>query len=254
MATLRTDPDRAAVDGESPPPSPRPRWGWLEVLAVFLLGQVPAAVVQLGAVGEGEGVRTYLIAVSLLYQSLIWVALGLLVVRLRGDRPGRIGWQTPRPAADVRAGVFGIAFVFAPMFAAAGIMIALLSAFMSPQEAIALLTREEALQRALLPTGPLTVSAAAALVVFACLAPVGEEVMFRGLLHTALRDRFGVTSAVVAGSAIFAVVHLLPLHMLALFGVGVVLAILRERTGSLLPPVIAHTGLNTITLLIWLMQ
>jgi len=253
MDVSQPDPDRSAVEGESAPPA-RPRWGWAEVVVVFLLGWVPAAILQLVALGQEPAVRTGLVAVSLAYQSAVWVVLGVLVVRLRGDRPGGIGWQAPRPSRAVKAGLLGIFVVVAAVFVAQGVMIALLSLFMSPREAAALLTNEQALQRELLPTGPLTAGGAAALVVFACVAPIGEEMMFRGLLHTALRDRFGATAAVIAGSAGFALLHLLRFHLLAFFGVGVVLALLRERTGSLLPPVIAHTGLNTITMLIWLMQ
>lgn len=244
-----------AVDAEpvvEPPTQPvGPSWGVGEVIGVFLLGVAPAALLQHAAVADNQIIWPSLIPIAVAYQSLAWAALAILVIQRRGERPARIGWQAARPTAIAVTGLLGIPTLFAAMFAAAAVMVGLLSLWMPVQEAIARLAREEGLQQALMPSGPLTAGGAAALAVYIVLAPLGEETLFRGMLYTSLRDRFGFTAAAVVSSVCFALLHLLPLHLLALLGVGLVLTILRERTGSLLAPIIAHVGLNAITISIW---
>jgi membrane protease YdiL (CAAX protease family) len=229
----------------------RAPWGVGEVLGVFLLGLVPAALLQYAAISHDQIVRPNLIPIAIAYQSLAWAALAILVLQLRGERPGRMGWHAPRPGATALNGLLGIAALFAVMIAAAAVMVGALSLFMSVEKAIAMLAHEEGLQQALMPTGPLTAGSVATLAIYILLAPIGEETLFRGMLYTTLRDRFGFLAAAVASSVCFALLHLLPLHLLALFGVGFVLTLLRERTDSLLASIIAHTGLNATAILVW---
>lgn len=95
---------------------------------------------------------------------------------------------------------------------------------------------------------------ALALVAAVLLAPVAEELLFRGLLHRALRRRRGPVAATVLSSALFAVVHLdvavtQPLALVGLALVGAVLALAYERSGGLLVPVAAHAAYNATALL-----
>ena len=78
------------------------------------------------------------------------------------------------------------------------------------------------------------------------LVPFGEELIFRGVLYTWLR-RWGVALAVVVSSLIFGLAHfsigiLLPATIL----VGVVAALVYERSGSLWPAVAVHATNNTL--------
>jgi membrane protease YdiL (CAAX protease family) len=87
------------------------------------------------------------------------------------------------------------------------------------------------------------------------LAPLAEELLFRGLLFRALRQRRGVHSAALVSSVVFAVVHVdvavsQPLALVGLILVGVVLAHAYERTGSLLVPIAGHAAFNGITLVV----
>jgi uncharacterized protein len=85
------------------------------------------------------------------------------------------------------------------------------------------------------------------------LAPIAEELLFRGLLHRGLRRRVRIVPATALSSVLFAVVHVdvalsQPLALVGLTLVGVILAIAYERTGSLLVPVIIHAVHNAITI------
>jgi membrane protease YdiL (CAAX protease family) len=234
-------------------PGPAP-WGAGEVLGVFLLGLVPAAILEGFAVTPGGIALPALIAVAVAYQSLAWTALAVLVVRrVRGDRLARIGWQIPNPAMTTAMGLLGIAAVLVAVCVASAALLRVLTAFMPLEEARALLTGEQEAQKALMPGGPLTAGGLATLLAYAGLAPLGEETLFRGMLYTAVRDRLGRVAAVLVSSVCFTLMHAGQLRYLLvlMFSVAVVLAILRERTGSLLASIIAHAGLNVTAILVW---
>jgi membrane protease YdiL (CAAX protease family) len=83
----------------------------------------------------------------------------------------------------------------------------------------------------------------------AVLAPVYEEVIFRGLLYPALRRRVPRGASILISAAIFAIVHWSPEQMPALFVLGLALAWLYERTGTLAAPIAFHASFNGFTFL-----
>lgn len=83
------------------------------------------------------------------------------------------------------------------------------------------------------------------------LAPLLEEMMFRGYFYRALRTRLAAPAAIALSAAFFAGVH--PQGLLGfpmLLAVGTVLATLREWRGSIWASVAAHACTNGLTLLI----
>ena len=78
------------------------------------------------------------------------------------------------------------------------------------------------------------------------LAPLGEEVFFRGYLlpalTTALGPPFGILLSAVAFAAIHAHAPAFPAYLLY----GLALALAARRTGSLHVPIAAHTTVNTL--------
>lgn len=85
------------------------------------------------------------------------------------------------------------------------------------------------------------------------MAPLAEELLFRGLLHRGLRRRMRLVPATLLSSVLFAVVHVdvvasQPLALVGLTFVGVILALAHERTGSLLVPVVIHATHNAVTI------
>ncbi len=84
------------------------------------------------------------------------------------------------------------------------------------------------------------------------MAPIAEEVFFRGLLQTAMmhvtRSRW---KAIALASLIFGLVHYRQPHTMgALIVLAVILGFAYERTGSLVPPVLIHAAFNAKTL-VW---
>ena len=80
-------------------------------------------------------------------------------------------------------------------------------------------------------------------------APVVEELFYRGLLLRAAERRWGSTTAVLVSSAVFGASHFQLIQFPALFGFGVVLAILTLRSGRLGPAIAAHMAFNAVTII-----
>ncbi len=101
-----------------------------------------------------------------------------------------------------------------------------------------------------LAVGP---SDAALLVVMTVvMAPISEEVFFRGLLQGALRDRLGPVWAVAIASVAFGITHFQLVQFPALVLVGAVNGLLVLRTGRLGPALWSHAGFNAITVAVLL--
>lgn len=90
---------------------------------------------------------------------------------------------------------------------------------------------------------------AANFLLVATMAPIVEELLFRGLGHSLLRP-FGRTFAILASGVAFAAAHGLveAFPLLAVFGAG--LAWVRERTGSVYPCIVLHGLFNTVAMLV----
>jgi uncharacterized protein len=86
-------------------------------------------------------------------------------------------------------------------------------------------------------------------------APVSEELLFRGWIYTGLRHRLGVWAALLLSSAIFAFAHYEDTHIyaLAVFPVGLALGGLRERSGTVTVPILFHAFYNLAAVIITLL-
>ncbi len=90
------------------------------------------------------------------------------------------------------------------------------------------------------------------LVVVAVIAPLSEEIFFRGFLYSAFRKSWGVNAALFLSSFLFAAVHLELYSFIPLMIIGWLLAYLFERTKSLMPAIFLHGTYNLILILIML--
>lgn len=91
------------------------------------------------------------------------------------------------------------------------------------------------------------VSALMAIAVFvgtAIVAPVWEELFFRGIVYRGLRARSGVIPAVLVSSLIFAFVHSVALMVPYFFVMAVAMALIYEFHGNIWAPVTAHAFVN----------
>lgn len=227
-------------------------WGSLGWVLLFLLLQIIAGVAALGiSIGLDKSGREPLelandlsfIAVptiiSLIASSVIM--LGLLWVYLsRHGRAERIGmmrwsrlglWQT----IALAIGLIALGMAFNHLYAN----------YVIPDIKV-----QEALRKmfASLPDTPL--NTVMLFVAIAGIAPLLEEVLFRGLVQNALAKKLPAWGAILGASAIFGAVHMDYHAFPALMGMGVVFGILYHKTGSLRVNILAHMINNAAALLL----
>jgi membrane protease YdiL (CAAX protease family) len=80
--------------------------------------------------------------------------------------------------------------------------------------------------------------------VLVVVAPLTEELLFRGLILRGLLQRYGTVPAVMLSALLFALVHANPYQFASAITMGVFLAWLLVRTRSLWPCIIAHALFN----------
>lgn len=228
-------------------PGVRPLDEWMGLLFVIIAGVVVATgslAAALQAVLPEVGAVDLSIILPTLFQNglLAWITLR----RLRGLG---VGWSELRPIPEsfsqgVRALGWGVA-LFVLNAVAAQVSAVLLAAVVGFDGVLALLERERAVvERILHPeAGPLQVAAGVFTAV--AVAPVVEELFFRGYAYPVLKRYAGRHAAWMSG-LLFAVVHFYVVNFLAIFAAGWMLARLYERSRSLAVPIVAHASLNGI--------
>jgi membrane protease YdiL (CAAX protease family) len=102
------------------------------------------------------------------------------------------------------------------------------------------------------PTGQFTwLAFGVTLVGAGVLAPVSEELYFRGLIHRALRPRFSFWLRVLLSTSFFAVAHFDTLAVVASsFVIGAVNAVTYEWTDSLWLPILTHIFNNSLAVVL----
>jgi membrane protease YdiL (CAAX protease family) len=89
------------------------------------------------------------------------------------------------------------------------------------------------------------------------MAPLVEELIFRGYIYTVLERLWGVAPAVLLSGVLFGSIHFPQLwpgyfQMFLLCVVGVVFSLARARTGTTLASVALHFGYNAAISLLFL--
>lgn len=186
---------------------------------------------------ELESEAGLLAAQALFGATLITVALGIAS-----------GWR--RGALAAAAGRLGLRG-FAP--SALGWMLAVMFAYYVGAAifaAFVLEPQQEDIGGDLGACGGSVAEIAIPVLLIAGLAPLSEELFFRGFLFAGLRARLSLWPAALVAGLVFGLVHaptgITTVVPLAALGVG--LCWLYERTGSLWPPILAHMANNSIAL------
>lgn len=90
------------------------------------------------------------------------------------------------------------------------------------------------------------------------IAPLLEEMLFRGFVQTTIRSFINIRNsawpAIAASSVFFATMHADPAHWPALFVLGICLGYSYEKSGSLLRPIFIHAFFNASSVAIALYQ
>ena len=90
---------------------------------------------------------------------------------------------------------------------------------------------------------------AVSLLAIGVLAPIAEELVFRGLLYGWIAGRWGGTAGLVVSSLAFAAAHYEPAHIILVLPLGFLFGWLRRRSDSLVPSLCSHIVNNSFALL-----
>ena len=80
------------------------------------------------------------------------------------------------------------------------------------------------------------------------LAPISEEIIFRGVIYKYL-EKHSTLTAIFSSAVMFSMAHLDLRSLVPIFFIGLVLSLIRFATGSLWATIIAHSAVNLFSLL-----
>ena len=234
-----------SIPANSPPTigvAPKP-WGLPAVLAALALplliwgGSLAAAISQ----GPAEDASDGAIAVGLVLTVILDLALIGLAAWL-SIRRYRLGW------GELGLRAFDRRLWWLPPVAAAGALVGVIAyaAVLSAVGADAASPQQEDLEPIFQSRVILPLTGFAVLV----MAPLAEEVFFRGFIFAGLVRPFGVAGAMVASGVLFGVFHITSADTLGVvlpFSlIGMLFAWLYYRSGSLWPNIAAHFLFNVV--------
>ncbi|MFA4964280.1 MAG: CPBP family intramembrane glutamic endopeptidase, partial [Thermoleophilia bacterium] len=238
-----TPPPSAAARASMPPSpeAPGTPWGWSACLGGAAVAFGPEVLLWAGARGMDVPAGTAqaatarsaaLLAVSsLLVYGWQTFAAWLCSLRLPGNRPADWGLRRPTVAYFwtiplALAGVYVLNFLYSLIVSS------------GEQDIIGQFPRSAA-------------GIALFVLVAVVMAPLFEEVFFRGFLFRGLANSWGWAWGAVLSAAVFGLAHPQVDVFVPLFALGLVLAWVYKRTGSLWTSITLHALFNAISVLAW---
>ncbi|HYA32436.1 MAG TPA: type II CAAX endopeptidase family protein [Candidatus Bathyarchaeia archaeon] len=226
----------------------RKRWSILLGIVLYLVGQfsvslfLPPLLIRAGIESSREFLST---ASGVINAATFWllnvaniVSVALIVGAVLGlykEKIAALGLTTKKLPKALLYGVVG----FVVAFIAAGI-----AGYPIAQQ-FGVDPTQQALAQSASVSGMLPLVLLSGVII----APIAEEIVFRGYLYKAFRDRFRPSYAIVMSAALFSAIHLELLAAVPLFVIGVVLAYVYEKTGNLMAPITLHVLNNAVAFL-----
>lgn len=230
-----------AVRGDIPDAFADAAWGWHHALLGLLVGFGPLVLLSLLALTPAGDARrgaeaSEATAIALILNSLVmytWQigAAWFFSLRLADNRLSEWGFRMPTKAYfwSIPTALFSV-YAFS-----------IVHNLIVQPEPQAILSR--------FPRTAIGIALFALLAVV--IAPIFEELFFRGFLFRGLAASWGWIAGAVVSAAAFSVVHLQVSVMVPLFVLGFALAWVYKRTGSLWTCISLHALFNGISVLAW---
>jgi membrane protease YdiL (CAAX protease family) len=186
------------------------------------------------AAQSDEGRLLFTILVLTIQSMVTWLILYVLVVRFGAQPWAALGLRPAPRVWFTRAAVLAVAAV--PLVGGINLLLTLIlgETVRNPQ------------LEALAPQGFTWHGLLTSVITAGLIAPIFEELVFRGLLFSWLRGRLAFAPAAGLSAAAFALAHGLPILMPALFAVGLLLAFVYEKSRSLWPTILVHCVFNIL--------
>lgn len=209
------------------------RWGVGDVVSMVLI----AVGLALAGGAVLAALQAPLATTVIVGGLLSWVGLAgwpILATLRRGNGP-RIDLGLRLTWSDVRSGLIGGLIALLLAGAVTVVLVRLIGSFDSAAGAAAARLIDEGDRGALIAFSMMILVG----------APIVEELAFRGLVFGVVRKRgLGTAWAVGVSAVLFSLVHFEPARILVLLAIGIVLGMVRARTGSTGAAMIAHAAVN----------
>ena len=221
-------------------------WVDLVLAFVFVFLSVSLAATVSMAPAAYEKIDTQ----AILWNSVIWWALILgpilLSLRFRGFKLGSVFGIDKMPVG--RSLLLGISLLISayPTVFAVGVLTSILlkiNPTTDVQEVMRIFENATAVTQRI----PIILLAVA-------IAPVAEELAFRGYLYGVIKRFFGAVPALLLSGILFALIHLNLPSFFPLLVLGWVFALAYELSGSLLVPMTMHALFNALNLILALVE
>jgi membrane protease YdiL (CAAX protease family) len=237
-----TAPGREAIDAPA-----RPAWPRVSFLDVILAAAVAAAIILVVLLGtmvwqsvhapEPDRAGRAVLGLLLLEPAAIFAGLYFVIIWRRRATWRELGLRAIAPRRVLAAAGAAVLSLMA-----SGIITQFTDRFYET-------SMIEDYARVLAPEGAGLGRALALFAMIGILVPAAEELLFRGLLYGWLRGRWGVAVSSVVSAGLFALAHANLRMGLQIFVIGIVLAVLYERSRTVLAPIVAHATINTLSIL-----
>ena len=237
----------APDDEETPVPPrrghpPRPQVPWTPrhvvislVVVAVIFGTAIAAI--LGLVEfvdiEGWGEHVVLLAAVILLHGSMLLTVWFFAVRPRDGRWALLGFRRVKPISTTLIVVFGVAIAQSAVVGYTLLVQQLGIDFLIPSD----LPREWA---------DAPVSFAIIAISAVIVAPLVEEIFFRGFMYQALRRTMAILPAALLTSLVFGIAHIDPAIIIPIAVVGMILLGIYRWTGNLWSSIITHAGYNAV--------
>lgn len=210
---------------------------WREAVLIMAITLVLVYIFSItirAAFHIGDAAQLYLATVV---QDLTIIGLIAFFLRKLHQCPWqRISLRMIDFSAALRSVIWGVAVLFLMSF-----LMVLLNHFLPgglpPQNV-----------ESLLHFGPPPVAFAVAMFLMAILAPIAEEMLFRGYLYQALKRQYNMRMAMLTTSIAFALIHADVYRFVPLLIGGYVLNLVAEREKSIVASIITHATWNACML------
>jgi hypothetical protein len=204
-------------------------------LAIVVGALVAARILGSDAAPESRRLQWILVAAAEAFGLLS--AIYFVFVRGRGMRFAELGYV----AAEPRMAMAGVAAGFVALPLAYAIFFLIRPIFGSETNVDV---------RRVMGGGDIgLIQAGTILLYVGFLVPIAEELFFRGILFRWLRQHFSFWPAALISSAIFGAAHFRAETMIIVGMLGVAMAWLYERSGSLVPAILMHQTYNSLTMM-----
>jgi membrane protease YdiL (CAAX protease family) len=221
-------------------------WSWWQGLGIYLLtfllagaATIPILTALEDAPKLGEIVSSTVAAVLIIVVLLLWLSRAHPAWREVIGFPVRGRWL-----AEIRTSIgFGLLLYPFMVFVVGTIVTLILQALSgNPVQA-----PEQ------VPSHLSVVGSVVTVIYAVVVAPIHEELFFRGILYRSVRDRYGLVPGLLATGVAFGLIHYLPgawqdtlLLMGVMFVNGMALAWWYERRGTIVSSIVAHMVFNVI--------